>query len=122
VRSAELLADKVERPLGFELSRAWQEIAERVDELRAPTQVSVLVLPGAVAAVRWALEGQPVEQGDIGHDGRVALTVRGYRAERVAALLAGFGRWVEVVAPPEGRSYLAGVGRELVEMYGDDPA
>lgn len=120
-RSVEQTGDKVVRPDGFELGQAWKEIAARVDELRAPSQLSVLADPGVAATVRWALEGQVVEEGGAGPDGRVSLTIRGHRAEVVAAQLAGFGGAVEVVGPPEARSYLSDLGRQLVALYGDGP-
>lgn len=117
VRSVEQTGAKVARPEGFELGQAWREIARRVDELRTPAEVSVLADPGLVDALRWVFEGQ-VEVRETGADGRAMLSVRGHRLEMVAAQLAGFGARVEVTGPPEARAYLAGVGQELVGMYG----
>ena len=120
VRSAERTADKVVRPQGFDLDRAWQEIVERVDELRAPVEVSALADPNILGALRWALEGR-LSVGDAQADGRVPLVIRGANVQGVAGQLAGFGRWVEVLAPPEARSHLGRVGRELLATYGGEP-
>jgi hypothetical protein len=50
------------------------------------------------------------------------VTLRGYRIEVIATQLAGLGPGVEVVAPAEARAYLAEVGRQLVDLYGDGRA
>ena len=89
--------------------------------MRVPAEVSVLAEAGLVDALRWVFEGQ-VKQGEAQADGRVPVTVRGYRVEMVAAQLAGFGRGIEVLAPPEARAYLSDVGRQLTAMYGQSPA
>jgi predicted DNA-binding transcriptional regulator YafY len=121
VRSVEITEDKVVRPESFDLSAAWREIAARVDEMRAPAEVSVLADPGLLRALNWMFEGQ-VAAGEPGPDGRVPMTLRGYRTEHIAIQVAGLGRGVEVVAPAEARTYLAEVGRQLVDLYGDGRA
>jgi hypothetical protein len=40
----------------------------------------------------------------------------------LAGELAAFGRWVEVVGPPEVRDALADLGSDLVALYGPAPA
>jgi predicted DNA-binding transcriptional regulator YafY len=117
-RSVERTADPVARPHDFDLNRTWKEIAERVDELRIPAEVSVLAEPRLVEALRWVFDGE-VTVAEPGHDGRVPVTVRGHRTEMIAAQLAGFAGGVEVLAPPAARAYLAAVGRGLVATYGD---
>jgi predicted DNA-binding transcriptional regulator YafY len=121
VRSVEITDDKVVRPESFDLSAAWREIAARVDEMRTPAEVSVLADPGLIRALNWIFEGH-VAAAEPGPDGRVPVTLRGYRIEHIATQLAGLGPGVEVVAPAEARAYLAEVGRQLVDLYGDGRA
>ncbi|HTW06308.1 MAG TPA: WYL domain-containing protein [Acidimicrobiales bacterium] len=116
VRSVELLEAKVVRPEGFDFAEAWREIAERVDEMRMPAEVSVLAEPALVRALEWLFDGRITTEAP-GEDGRVPVTVRGARPDLVAAQLAGLGRGVEVVAPAEARLYLLGVGHALVATY-----
>jgi hypothetical protein len=117
VRSVEVTEDKVVRPEGFDLERAWQEIAARVDEIRAPVEVEAVVSPAVLDGVRWVFGGRVVT-GEPQGDARVPVRVRGQRAVAVAAQLAGFGREVEVLSPPEARRYLAQLGRDLTAIYG----
>ena len=118
VRSVEATGEAVVRPEGFELSRSWEEVVERVDRLRSPVEVSTLADPEAVEALHWLFEGQVsvgVAEGANGCPSRV----RGQRVEMIARQLSGFGRAVEVLAPPEARATLAQLGKELVATYGD---
>jgi len=118
VRSVELTDEPVVRPEGFELSQSWEEVVERVDQLRSPVEVSALADPDVVDALRWMFEGQVVVTDAPGGD-RVPLTVRGPRVDMIAGQLSGFGGRVEVVAPPEARRFLADLGKELVATYAD---
>jgi predicted DNA-binding transcriptional regulator YafY len=120
VRSVERTGDAVVRPEGFELSRSWEEVVERVDRLRSPVEVTTLCDPDVVDALRWFFEGQvSVADGQAG--GRVPVTVRGPRVEMIARQLSGFGGHVEVLAPAEARQLLARLGEELVATYGEAP-
>lgn len=117
VRSVEPTADPVDRPEGFDLEVEWREIAERVDRMRAPVEVSVVADGWVAEVLRWWVDG-PVVVGERLADGRVALSVRGRRLELLVAQLAGFGHSLEVTAPPEARRQLAELGRHLVAAYG----
>lgn len=116
VRSVEITDEPVVRPEGFELARSWEQVVERVDQLRSPVEVSALADPGIVDALRWYFEGQVVV-GDALEGDRVPFTVRGPRVDMIAGQLSGFGRGVEVVAPPEARKFLADLGKQLVDTY-----
>jgi predicted DNA-binding transcriptional regulator YafY len=121
VRSVELTDEPVVRPEGFELAQSWEQVVERVDQLRSPVEVAALADPDVVDALRWLFEGQVV----VGHtpvEGRTPITVRGPRVDMIAGQLAGFGSRVEIVAPPEARKWMANLGRELVGTYGADAA
>jgi predicted DNA-binding transcriptional regulator YafY len=118
VTSVEPTGEPVVRPPGFDLAETWQRIVDRVDELRAPIHVDALVDPDLVAVLRWMF-GRQLRDGDARPDGRVAVTIAGGRIDMLAAQLAGFGRRVEVVAPPEARAHLARLAAELTETYAD---
>jgi predicted DNA-binding transcriptional regulator YafY len=118
VKSVELTGEPVVRPEGFELSRSWEEVVERVDRLRSPVEVTALATPDVVDALRWFFEGQlSVSESQPGE--RVPVTVRGPRVEMIVRQLCGFGQHIEVLAPPEARQLLARLGQELVATYGE---
>lgn len=116
VKSVERTGQPVVRPEGFELSRSWGEVVERVDRLRSPVEVTTLANPEVVDALQWYFEGQ-VSVGDSQPGERVPVTVRGPRVDMIVRQLSGFGRHIEVIAPPEGRELLARLGHELVATY-----
>ena len=116
VKSVEGTGEPVVRPEGFELSRSWGEVVERVDRLRSPVEVTTLADPEVVDALQWYFEGQ-VSVGDSQPGERVPVTVRGPRVDMIVRQLSGFGRYIEVIAPPEGRELLARLGHELVATY-----
>ncbi|HEX5265781.1 MAG TPA: WYL domain-containing protein [Acidimicrobiales bacterium] len=117
VTSVEQTGEAVVRPDGFDLAETWQHVVERVDELRSPAAVSALADPDLVEILRWIFERQ-VEVGAPAEDGRVPVVVKGHDVEVLAAQLAGFGRRIEVVGPPEAREHLGRIARELVGVYG----
>jgi predicted DNA-binding transcriptional regulator YafY len=118
VKSVELTGEPVVRPEGFELSRSWEEVVERVDRLRSPVEVTALATPDVVDALRWFFEGQlSVSESQPGE--RVPVTVRGPRVDMIVRQLCGFGHHIEVLAPPEARQLLARLGQELVATYGE---
>lgn len=116
VTSVERAGVPVERPEGFDLGEAWAMITGRVDELRAPVQTRALADPAVLA---WCREtfGTRVRIGPAQPDGRVEVEIRGRHARSLAAEIAGFGAYLEVLGPPEVRRALADVGAELVARY-----
>ena len=118
VKSVELTGEPVVRPEGFELSRSWEEVVERVDRLRSPVEVTALATPDVVDALHWFFEGQ-LSVSDSQPGERVPVTVRGPRVEMIVRQLCGFGHHIEVLAPPEARQLLARLGQELVATYGE---
>ena len=104
------------RPGDFDLARTWSEIVERVDDLRSPVTVSVMVDPEVAEVLRWMFDRQ-IALGRVGPDGRRAATISGRQIDSLAAQLAGFGRRVEIISPAAARDQLGRLGRELVEVY-----
>jgi len=116
VTSVERAGVPAERPDGFDLGEAWAMITGKVEELRAPLLARALADP---AALGWCREtfGTRVRIGPAQPDGRVELEIRGHNPRYLAAEIAGFGRYLEVLGPPEVRQALADVGTELVARY-----
>jgi predicted DNA-binding transcriptional regulator YafY len=116
VTSLEETGKLVERPEGFDLARAWDEVVHRVDQLRSPVEVSVLASPEGAKALRFMFERQALVE-EVRADGRALVRIGGHRTEMIVAQLAGFGGRLEVVAPAEAREQLARLGEELVATY-----
>ncbi|HET6795171.1 MAG TPA: WYL domain-containing transcriptional regulator [Acidimicrobiales bacterium] len=119
VTSVEPTGEPVVRPDGFDLADAWRNVVETVDELRSPVALRCVVDGSLVEVLRWMFEKQ-LEVGEPLGDarGRVEVTIRGQRVERLAIELAGFGGRIEVLDPPEARRELARIGAELAAVYG----
>ncbi len=118
VSSLEQTGKPAERPEGFDLARAWDDVVHRVDQLRSPAEVSVLAQPEVVDALRWIFERRAVIE-EVQADGRALLRIGGHRTDMIVAQLAGFGRDVEVLGPAEAREQLARLGEELVATYAE---
>jgi predicted DNA-binding transcriptional regulator YafY len=116
VTSLEETGNLVERPDGFDLAKAWDEVVHRVDQLRSPAEVSVLAGPDVVKMLRWMFERQAVVE-EVQADGRALVRIGGQRTEMIVAQIAGLGRHIEVVGPTQAREQLVRLGEELVALY-----
>lgn len=117
VRSVLVTDDRAERPEDFDLEQTWSSVVAEIDERRVPFRAFARVEPEAVSWLRSAF-GTRLSVGESVDDGRVDVEVRSWSAHALARELASFGRWVEVLDPPEARQQLAEIGAELVERYG----
>jgi len=118
VSSIERTGDPVVRPAGFDLETEWQRIVANVDELRTPHHVDVLIDGDAAPILRWLFGRQiTLDEDARRRDRRVPARIGGHSVEQIAARIAGFGDRIEVTAPEEARSFLAEIGRSLVETY-----
>jgi predicted DNA-binding transcriptional regulator YafY len=117
VSSVERTDLPVVRPEGFDLTAAWSEITDAVEELRVPLRVRALVDDGAVGVLRMMF-GRRVRIGPPTEDGRVEVEVRGHHVPALAGELAGLGGRVEVLEPAEVRTRMAQIGAELSSLYG----
>ena len=126
VRSVELTKDPVDRPEGFDLAEAWQNVVVHVEESRAQAPATAIVRVnrrgaeglkhafGAAARVVRDVEGQP-DMVDV----EVGSRHPAYIAERIA----GWSPWIDVLDTAENaevRRHLADIGRALVERYSAD--
>ena len=118
VTSVQPLEAPVQRPAGFDLEAAWQQIVANVDELRSPHRVEALADPQAVHILQWMFDRQ-LQVGETGADGRVTVTIGCQSVERCAAEIAGLGARLVVVAPPEARAQLARLAKDLGEIYAE---
>jgi predicted DNA-binding transcriptional regulator YafY len=112
-----LLDDPVERPADFDLATAWAEVADRVEDLRAPVAAQGRLRRDLVPLAGWLLGPRLVLGGPIDDDW-VGVEVRGPSVRSLAGELAGFGAGLVVDGPSELRTQLAQVGTELVALYG----
>lgn len=118
--AVESTGEAVVRPDGFDLAEAWRMIADEVDRRRTPVLAHALVKSDAAWICR-AVFGNRVRIGPPGADGRPEVELRGHSVRSLAGELGGLGGLVEVIDPPELREALAGVGAELVALYGERP-
>jgi uncharacterized protein (TIGR03083 family) len=116
VTSVERTGRSVTRPVGFDLTESWRDVVERVDRLRSPAELELLVREPHVQTLRWMFDDQAIVE-EVASDGRTRVRIRGRHVDVLAAQVAGFGRDVEVVDPPEARKFLASLAGELREVY-----
>jgi predicted DNA-binding transcriptional regulator YafY len=120
--SVEPTGEAVVRPPGFVLAEAWNLIAEEVDQRRTPVKARAVVQPAALGWCRWTF-GNRLRIGPSQPDGRVEVEVRGHSLRSLAAEVAGFGAYVEVLEPPDLRHHLSRIAAELSATYADpEPA
>ncbi|HTW18965.1 MAG TPA: WYL domain-containing protein [Mycobacteriales bacterium] len=117
VTSVEPTGEPVIRPPGFDLEAAWRDVVDRVDLLRSPAEITAAADADLLPVLRWIFGGRLTVADDEG--ARITITLRGESLEIVTVQLAGFGRRVEVLAPPEARERLARIGAELSSTYTD---
>jgi predicted DNA-binding transcriptional regulator YafY len=105
------------RPEGFDLAVAWEESTAAVEARRGATRVRGLAEPALVPILRIRL-GTRLTLGSTDPEGRVEVEVAGPSVDLLVSELAGFGSRLLVVDPPEARTRLAEVARELQRLYG----
>ena len=115
VVSAELTEDSFERPADFDLSAAWSEIVDRMEERRSGLTATVLMDERFV----WVMQDRLGRNCEVdGTDGdRVRIRVTAPTPLMIAQHLAGWGGSIEVVGPPSVQAELARLGRELTQRY-----
>jgi predicted DNA-binding transcriptional regulator YafY len=111
--------DAVVRPEGFDLAEVWRLVTDRMSQWDPPVTARGTAAPEVIGPLRWQF-GHRLRIGPAGVDGRIEIEIGGPELHVVAAMAAGFGSAVELVDPPEVRDVLAGIGRELVGLYGED--
>jgi predicted DNA-binding transcriptional regulator YafY len=115
VLSAEVTAETFERPADFDLSAAWEEIVDRMEERRSGLTATVLMDERFV----WVMQDRLGRNCEVdGMEGdRARLKVTAPTPLMIAQHLAGWGGSIEVVDPPSVQAELARLGRELADRY-----
>ncbi|WP_410579456.1 helix-turn-helix transcriptional regulator [Amycolatopsis sp. lyj-108] len=104
------------RPDDFELSRAWEQIVDRVEQRRSGLDATVLIAERHLPILQDHF-GRQARVEETLDDGRVRVTVSAPVAWMIAQQLAGWGSMIEVLGPPSVQEELARIGAELVERY-----
>ncbi|MEV0250895.1 YafY family protein [Nocardia sp. NPDC050712] len=116
ILDAELTGEIVDRPADFDLSTAWDEVVEQMEQRRAAVSATVLVSAELLPVLRDQ-QGRHCEVDGPGPDGRVQVRITAPTANMVARQLAGWGEDVEVLEPPSVRAELAALGIALAQRY-----
>lgn len=117
-----------ERPAGFDLAAAWEEVVDQVEERRSGGTATVLIAARFLPVLRQQFGRQSEVVGPI-DDGRIRVRLTAPMPVMIAQTLAGWGDMVEVeesdtVQSDLVRAELARLGAELVARYAasDHPA
>jgi predicted DNA-binding transcriptional regulator YafY len=117
IRSAEPTELPAERPDGFALAAAWEQVVGEVEQQRSRTWATVLVEARFVWVLRRQFGRHCHPAGEL-EDGRARLRLAAPTPLDIARHLAGWGRGLEVVEPPSVQRELARIGAELTGRYG----
>jgi predicted DNA-binding transcriptional regulator YafY len=120
ILATEITDEPAERPGGFELEAAWDEVVAEMEERRSRTWATVLVDARYLPVMRDRF-GRHCHTEDVLDDGRARVRVGAPIPLDLARNLAGWGGLVEVEGPPEVRALLARIGEELTERYAAEP-
>jgi len=113
---AEVTDLPAERPADFELSQAWEQVVDVVEQRRSLLSATVLIEARFVPVLRDHFGRHCEVEGPVG-DGRLRVRVAAPTPLMIAQQLAGWGSLVEVEEPESLRAELARIGAELVERY-----
>jgi len=113
----QLVAD---RPAGFELSVAWEQVVDVVEHRRSLVSAEVAVDARFVPVLQAHFGRHCEVEGELA-DGRARVRVAAPTALTIAQQLAGWGTLLEVVESEPVREELARIGRELAARYAGSP-
>lgn len=113
IEDAEITDETFERPAGFDLRSAW---AAQVGRFKSsgPERVSVRARVDANVSGQFA---RIVGDHIVDRAGDAVVLLEFPAREAAVALLAPFGRGVEVLEPQDLRQRLAEIGRQLSSLY-----
>ena len=118
IATAEPTDQPAERPDGFALAAAWQEVVGEVEQRRSRTWATVLIETRFVPVLRDQF-GRHCHTGEALADGRTSVRLAAPTPLDIARHLAGWGAMIEVLEPRSVRSELARIGAELTARYTD---
>lgn len=115
IEAVEVSAEAVDRPAGFDLVRAWDDLTRDMPNWPTVT-VTIEVQPDAVDAVQAAFGADKLTS--VRSDEPSQFTVPFATVDIAVADLLHLGNRVRVLEPPAVRSALARIGADLVGAYG----
>ena len=114
IEDAEATADSFERPVGFDLRQAWAAQVGRFKDSLPPHYAVTVRVETKVSELFTRALGDRITSRRVDN-----VAVLDFPACEVAvSMLMGFGGAVEVLDPPDVRSRLAEIARELSVLYG----
>lgn len=116
IAHVEVTEETFERPAGFALAEAWDDVVDAMERRRSALSATVLIDPRFVPILREHF-GRYCHPVGTEADGRARVRVAAPDAVSIAEQLAGWGGRVEVVGLAEVRSELARIGAELVARH-----
>lgn len=119
VQAVTLTDQPAVRPLGFDLTESWQEIAGYIEERRTRARVLVEVDADVLAGLRVQFGADVTVRKGLS-EGRCEAEIAGSSHQSIAERLAGWGNAIQVIGPEEVRRRLAQIGAELVAAYSED--
>lgn len=114
---AQVTDEPAERPEGFALETAWEQVVDEVEQRRSRTWATVLVGTRDLHVLQDQFGRHCVPDGDTG-DGRTVVRLGAPTALDIARHLAGWGAQIEVVDGALVWAELARIGAELVDRHG----
>jgi predicted DNA-binding transcriptional regulator YafY len=108
--------EPAERPAGFDLPTAWEQVVDTVEQRRSLLSARVLIEPRYLMVLMDHFGRHCRVEGDYDRE-RVSVRVAAPTPLMIAQQLAGWGALVEVLDPPSVQAELARLGRELVQRY-----
>ncbi len=116
IAEAVVTTETAYRPADFDLSAAWHEVVDEMEQRRASTAATVLIPERLLPILRNQQGRNCVVDGPI-PDGRIRVQVTAPTSWMLAQQLAGWGASIEVLDPPDVRAELARIGAELLDRY-----
>ena len=108
--------EPAERPAGFDLSTAWEQVVDTVEQRRSLLSARVLIEPRYLGVLMDHFGRHCQVEGDYDRE-RVSVRVAAPTPLMIAQQLAGWGALVEVLDPTSVQAELARLGQELVMRY-----
>lgn len=107
-----------DRPADFQLSQAWDQVVDVIEQRRATVSATVLIKERLAGVLRSQFGRHCDVLGSV-PDGRIRLRVAAPTPLMIAQQLAGWGGLIEVETSAPVRAELARLGAELVDSNAD---
>jgi predicted DNA-binding transcriptional regulator YafY len=120
IRTVDVLAEPVHRPVGFDLAEAWTHARREMETQHTLVEVTVRVETAALPRLRRLVAVVGQDRIDLTATGdEVELTVPFEGENWAATALLGLGAAVTVLAPPTLRDRMAAQTRAAAARYDD---